>query len=243
MAVATPMTLVEVAPVTQDENSMVVWVSVLIGLALLPFLLTMVTSFAKFAIVGGLLRQAMGTPQIPPTSVITGLAMILSLHVMSPVIDAAYTRYRTHEGAFDSGVLFDAIHEPLLGFLQANTSQSDHELFLAMSRTTNTSENESGSEPGQATTAEDDRLAKAKDLLTVAAPAFVLTELAEAFLIGVYLFIPFLVIDLVVSNVLLAMGMHMLTPLTISLPLKVLLFVCIDGWSLVLHGVVSGYSH
>ena len=223
-----------VAPIL-DPSPMPTWIPLLIGLALIPFLLTMVTSFAKFVIVGGLLRQAMGTPQIPPTSVITGLAIILSFQTMSPVIEQAYAAYQAEDGEVNPERLFDVIHDPLLEFLRTNASQEDLAALESMRRPPEASDSAEGDQVAT-------RIQKARHLFTVVAPAFVLTEIGEAFLIGVYLFIPFLIIDLVVSNILLAMGMHMLTPLTISLPIKILLFVCIDGWSLVLGGLIAGYA-
>ncbi|MFZ4574552.1 MAG: hypothetical protein ACOYN0_09155 [Phycisphaerales bacterium] len=332
--------------------------------SLLPFILTMLTSFAKLVIVGGLIRQAVGTPQIPPTIVITGLSLILTIHIMAPVGLKVYARLddsrsevlkesltapfdqmtadekRVHEitaalktGQKDPGLetekkeldariqlnpdarlrtaarlrileaaknagvstedsartawkavdcnrVFEelekirredidkqqasnkssaevarlamkddgaitkqilalksagrALEVPLREFLNRHAAPRHIPLFVNLQTRLRESQHVDDSiaplKPGEI----------AHDLL-VLAPAFVLTELSEAFLIGFLIFVPFLVIDLVVSNVLLALGMQMLTPTMISLPLKLLLFVLMDGWNLILQGLVLSY--
>lgn len=218
--------------------SMVTWVGILIAMGLMPFVFTMITSFAKLVIVGGILRQAMGTPQIPPTSVITGLALILTVHIMSPVALQAWAGYQaevalqgeTVEEVDRVRMAVVAAEAPMSEFLERHTDVRNVELFRGLLRRLSA---RSGTMPPQN---------KRFELVTVYAPAFLLTELTEAFQIGFLIFVPFLVIDLVVSNLLLAMGMHMLSPTTVSLPLKLLLFVLIDGWSLVLRGIVLGYA-
>ena len=207
-------------------------------LSLAPFLLVSVTSFAKISVVLGILRHAIGTPQVPSSTVVSGLALILTLYVMAPVLSElereALPALRGGEdggtlGAGDAGAVLaaaSAAREPIRRFLARNASPRNVELFLGLARAR---AGDGAEEP----TAED---------LRVLAPAFVVTELAEGFLVGFLLFVPFLVIDVVVSNVLMSLGMHMLSPTTISLPLKLLLFVLVDGWRLVCHGLVTGYS-
>ena len=237
LAAAAPTT----AAATPGEN-VGFWLGALGLLALLPFLLTMVTSFAKLVIVGGILRQALGTQQVPPTTVITGLALILTLHIMWPVVDAGLTAYEQQPDAAGTETLEDLAESfgpPLREFLRRNTSQTNYDLFLGLR------ENSAAPPTPDAEIDPADGVGTIRALasdLTILAPAFVLTELTEAFQIGFLLFVPFLVLDIVVSNLLLAMGMHMLSPVTVSLPLKLLLFVLIDGWTLIFRGLITGYN-
>jgi flagellar biosynthesis protein FliP len=191
-------------------------------LGLLPVMVMMMTSFTRFVIVLSLLRQALGLQQGLPNRIVTGIALILTLLVMRPVGDKIWT---------DAFVPFDEdritlqqallkAEEPLTRFMLAQTNK--------------------------AALAQMSRLAGEKDIarpqdhaFTVKLAAFVLSELKTAFQIGCLLFIPFLVIDLVVSSVLMAMGMMMLSPLVISLPLKLLLFVLVDGWTLTVNTLVT----
>ncbi len=206
----------------------------LLGLA--PFILTIVTSFAKLMVVGSLLRQAIGTQQTPPNSVIAGIALVLSLHIMAPVVGVAVERLRPIvelppvERATKYPQMARAVAEPLSEFLIKNSSIENRELFLGLRAESS----------GVLDGGDDYRPVVA--LFTVDAPAFLLTELGEAFQIGFLLFVPFLVIDLVVTNILLAVGASMLTPTSITLPLKLLLFVLADGWRLVLFGLTRGYA-
>ncbi len=232
-------------------------------MAIVPFVLTLTTSFAKIVVVLGLVRQALGTQQTPPNTIVTGIALILSIHVMWPVADATYANYRRlsattgqaapagQEGSADErskdpvsfGTLVAVIRSaqgPMHDFLARNSYPSYVEHFRQLS--------EGSGEPNHAgpSLREDLRsrlpeAAAAIDDLVIYAPAFLLSELTKAFQIGFLLFIPFLVLDLVVGNVLLAMGMQMLNPQTVSLPLKLLLFVVIDGWYLILDGLVRCY--
>ncbi len=210
------------------------WIVAVGAFSLLPFLFVSVTSFAKISVVLGILRHAIGTPQVPSGTVVTGLALILTLYVMAPVLDEVQQqvvpRLRAGPG---EGSQIDAIidiagmaQEPIRRFLRRNASPRNVALFHRLAQ-----------REGLA----DDEQPAPEDLM-VLAPAFVVTELAEAFLVGFLLFVPFLVIDIVVSNVLLSLGMHMLAPLTISLPLKLLLFVMVDGWQLVCYGLVTSYD-
>jgi type III secretion protein R len=221
------------------------WSGILVGIGLLPFVFTMVTSFAKLVIVGGIVRQALGTPQVPPNSVIAGLAIVLTAHIMAPVAFTAYERFELMpesvevEGGGTRPVatierIAIAVELPLREFLVEHADPADVRLFESMMANANR---------GEASDSRAQLLSNPRvRMLTVQAPAFLLTELTEAFMIGFLLFVPFLVIDLAVSNLLLAMGMHMLSPTQISLPFKLLLFVMIDGWALLLRGLVQGYA-
>ncbi len=207
-------------------------------LALGPFLLMMSTSFVKFSVVFSILRSALGLQQVPPPAVTMGLAMVMTIYVMSPVGSQVYKAIEpmlqqpsgqdvvSPGGAQTILRAVDQARDPLRGFLvrhaHARERAAFHQMALRMGP------------PDWKDTVKDD------DLL-VLIPAFTVSELSEAFMIGFLIFLPFLVIDLVISNILLAMGMHMLSPITISMPFKLLLFVLVDGWSLLVRGLVQGY--
>ena len=232
------------------------WVVALAFLSLTPFLFTLVTSFAKIVIVGGIIRQAIGTPQIPPTMVITGIALILTLHIMSPVIEESLGAYQQNYNQFEdpdaltneqhAQLIYDSAYGPMRRFLERHAHPENIALFERMQgdlRAAHNADNPDGeAAPLDPAAIPGGELAEGLlDDFVVLVPAFLLSELTEAFQIGFLIFIPFLIIDLVVSNILLSMGMHMLSPTTIALPFKLLLFVLIDGWRLILEGVVSGY--
>lgn len=215
----------------------------LAGMALLPFVFTMISSFAKIVIVAGILRQALGFQNTPPNTVLTGLALVLSLHIMSPLI----SEILTHSQAALADVApelqgfarIDRVLEDVAIRVQAWLSEragSENIAHFQMLRSEISREPLSDAVP--------EGLAGVRallDTLTIHAPAFILAELSEAFWIGFKIYLPFLVIELVVSNVLLALGMQMMTPTTITLPLKIMLFVLIDGWNLLLTGLVRSY--
>jgi len=217
----------------------ILMVGLLAVLSILPFLVVMMTSFVKIAVVLSIVRNAIGTPQVPPTMVITGLAFILSLVVMAPVgakivrevqpmADQARGKSVASAEAADAivGAALRA-KEPVRDFLAKHAHARDKAIFADAARRL--------AEPAdRATIREADFL--------VLTPAFVTSELKEAFAIGFLLFLPFLVIDIVVSNLLLSLGMHMLSPTTVSLPFKLLLFVLVDGWALLARGLVLGYA-
>ena len=199
----------------------------LAGMSVLPFLLVMFTSFTKMSVVLSLTRAALGTQQAPPTVVLTGLSAVLSLVVMSPVADAMLARVHGERLPAAPGPemlrVVRSASEPLRAFLVEHGSPELRTEFAVLSR-----ELRGGSEVSE------------KDLAVVA-PAFVLSELKQAFQIGFLIFLPFLVVDMVVANVLLALGMQSLSPSQVSLPFKVLLFVTVDGWSLLARSLVQGY--
>jgi type III secretion protein R len=218
---ATPITLPD------GGSNPVTLLLLLAATSLLPFLLVTFTSFGKISVVLSLTRSALGTQQAPPTLVLTGLAAVLSLVVMAPVGEAMLVRLEAARLPSTPGP--EMLHavvgaaEPLRTFLLEHGSPELRAEFAALSR-----ELRAGAE-----VAETD--------LAVAAPAFVLSELRQAFQIGFLVFLPFLVVDMVVANLLLALGMQSLSPSQVSLPFKVLLFVAVDGWSLLSRSLVEGY--
>lgn len=206
----------------------------IVALALAPYVAVMVTAFTKLVVVFSLLRNALGLQQTPPNIVINGLAIILSIYVIWPVglemsQIARVEMAKKAEGSLDLPALLaigDRTKEPLQAFLTRHTSETERAFFYQTAKKLQTADGESS--------------VSATDLLVII-PAFTVSELSRAFQIGFLLFLPFLVIDLIVSNVLQALGMMMLSPTTISLPFKLLLFVVLDGWSTLIHGLVLTY--
>jgi type III secretion protein R len=221
-------------------SSPLVLVIVLGALAIAPFALIMLTSFVKISVVLSILRNALGTQQVPPNQVITGLSLILTIFIMSPVAEKMKEQAGTvnETGAIFSEdsvrTLFEAARrgsEPLREFLERNSSPKDRRMFMELARHM---AERNRKEPADinAITERDFR---------VVIPAFVTSQLTAAFIIGFLIFIPFLVIDMVVSNVLQAMGMFMLSPTVISLPFKLLLFVLVNGWVLLIQNLVLSF--
>ena len=215
----------------------VVLIVVIGALALAPFGLIMLTSFVKLAVVLSILRNALGTGQVPPNQVITGVALILTIFIMAPVVE----KMRSEAGKIDDTEaifsetsveeLFKAsarAKEPLRDFLKRYTHEKNRVMFLQLAKRMAV---RNGNDPNDI----------GADDFRVIVPSFVTSQLTEAFQIGFFLFIPFLVIDMVVANILQAMGMFMLSPTIISLPFKLLLFVMIDGWVLLIQNLVLGY--
>ena len=204
-----------------------------VGLALAPFVAVMVTSFTKIVVVLSLLRNALGLQQVPPNVVINGLAIILSIYIMYPVLLESYSTIEQHasggpQKAVDARQLIDLIStgkEPLRSFLVKHSSDGERAFFLHTARQL------LPKEPSQV----------GADDYVVVVPAFTVTELTVAFQIGFLIFLPFLVIDLIVANILLALGMMMLSPTTVSLPFKLMLFVFLDGWAKLVHGLILTY--
>lgn len=194
------------------------------ALTLLPALLLMMTSFTRIVIVLGILRQAIGAGQTPPNQVLIGLALFLTLFVMAPVIEKVNTdALKPYQaGTIDTTAALKAATVPLKKFMLDQTRESDIATFVRIS-----------GGAGYATP---------QDVpLTVLVPAFVTSELKTAFVIGFLIFIPFVIIDLVVASVLMSMGMMMLSPVLISLPFKLMLFVLVDGWSLVMGTLAASF--
>jgi flagellar biosynthesis protein FliP len=194
-------------------------------LTLLPTLLLMMTSFTRIIIVLSILRQALGLQQTPPNQVLVGLALFLSLFIMKPVIDeintTAYTPYDT--GQIEASVAIERSGAVLHRFMMAQTRERDLKMFSDMAGAGN--------------------FANPTDVpFSILLPAFVTSELKTAFMIGFLIFLPFLIIDLVVSSALTALGMMMLSPAIISMPFKLLLFVLVDGWALTMGSLASSFA-
>ena len=197
----------------------------LTALTFIPAVLLMMSGFTRIVIVLSLLRHALGTQTSPPNQVIVGLALFLTFFVMSPVLDKiydeAYLPFTENRLSFDQAL--ERGVEPLHAFMRKQTREADIGLF---SRLANTPKVES-----------------AKDIpLRVLVPAFVTSELKTAFQIGFVIYIPFLIIDMVVASVLMSMGMMMMSPVMIAMPFKLMLFVLVDGWHLLLGSLVMSFS-
>ena len=194
-------------------------------LSVAPSVLLLATSFTKIIVVLGLTRNALGLPSTPPNQVLTGIALFLTLFVMGPVFsdinEVALQPYMdgtmTVAQAYDSGVV------PLREFLLGNTREDELQLMIGLS--------------GEAAPPTPEEVS-----MTTLVPAFVLSELKSAFIIGLVVFIPFLVLDMLVSAALMAMGMMMVPPTIVSLPFKLLLFVVVDGWALITTALVGSYG-
>jgi flagellar biosynthetic protein FliP len=191
-------------------------------LTLLPAILLMMTSFTRIIIVLGFLRQALGTQSTPPNQVLLGLALFITLFVMSPVLERAYADgvKPYMDGQMSAEQAIPAAAAPFKRFMLDQTRDADLQLFTRLAK-------------------EQPYAGKDDVPFRVAMPAFVTSELKTAFQMGFLLFIPFLIIDLVVASVLMSMGMMMVSPMIISLPFKIMLFVLVDGWSLLL-GTLAG---
>lgn len=194
-------------------------------LSLVPAILVMVTSFVRISVVLGFLRNAIGVPSLPPNQVLLGLSLFLTIFVMAPTWQAINTQALQPylQGQMPADQAFDAGSQPLREFMFKQVREKDLALFIQL-----------GNLPRPNTEA---------DVPTFAlVPAFMISELQTAFQMGFMILVPFLVIDLVVSSVLTAMGMMMLPPATISLPFKILLFVMADGWHLIAQSLISSFS-
>lgn len=214
-------------------------ITTVVGLALAPFVAVMVTSFTKIVVVISLLRNALGLQQTPPNVVINGLAIILSIYVMYPVIldtlenvnanNAAHAQYGGEERMTVDrlGQMINAGKEPLRKFLIKHSHENERRFFL---------------ESAKRLLPQSQQADLTADDFIVVMPAFTVSELTEAFQIGFLLFLPFIVVDLIVSNILLALGMMMLSPTMVSLPFKLLLFVILNGWAKLIHGLVATYQ-
>jgi type III secretion protein R len=211
---------------------------VAIGLSLIPLTVVLTTSFVKLSVVMVLLRNALGLQQAPPNTAMYGLAMILSVYIMAPVFTQSFQKLEPVVATLEQpGPMADRLPEigkalsegvqPLREFMLRISKPENREFFLK------TAHRLWGEEAAKDTRQDD---------LIILAPAFLVSELTTAFQIGFLLFLPFVIIDLIVSNVLLAMGMMRVSPMTISLPLKLFLFVMVDGWTRLLQGLVLTYT-
>jgi flagellar biosynthetic protein FliP len=194
------------------------------ALSFIPAMLLMMTSFTRIIIVLSLLRQALGTQSVPPNQVLVGLALFLTVFIMGPTLDQIYTKawvpFSDDKITFNQAL--DTGSKPLREFMMRQTREKDLAFFIEISRS-----------PKPATPAD----VSMKTLI----PAYIISELKTAFQIGFMVFIPFLIIDLVVASVLMAMGMMMVSPVMISLPFKLMLFVLVDGWTLLMGSLVQSF--
>lgn len=206
--------------------------------ALLPFAIMLLTSYIKIVIVLSLLRNALGIQQSPPNQVISGIALLMTIYVMFPTAVAMYkagenqikdrapTNLFSAESAQYMVDVINVTKEPMRDFLQRNTTAKHIGGFYQLAQRSIPEEFRGGLKPND---------------FIILIPAFITSQLKAAFEIGVLIYLPFFVIDLVTSNILLAMGMMMLSPLTIALPLKLLLIVMVDGWTLIIQGLVLSF--
>jgi len=212
---------------------------VLAALAMAPFIVMMITSFVKIAVVMALVRNALGTQQVPPNIIVAGLAMILTVYIMVPV---GYEVYRAAGSTINQGTnqpllsqasirllskAVDEGKEPVRDFLIKHVHSKERSLFYNLALKLRVKEEERSE-------------ISDSDFINLI-PAFVVSELTEAFQIGFIIFLPFLIIDLVIANILLSLGMFQISPITISLPFKLLLFVLVDGWHVIAKGLILGY--
>ena len=206
-----------------------IFIFALLGLA--PFVLMVVSSFLKIVVVISLIRNALGVQQIPPNTIVNSMAIMLSIFVMAPIAEDTYAILRDKDLDYKEteNIIagFEAGKKPLQEFLLKHSGKVERLFFIKTAKLL--------WPEGRA-----DNLTEESFLVLV--PAFTISELTSAFKIGFLLYLPFIVIDLVVSNILLAMGMMMVSPMTISLPFKLLLFVLINGWSRLVHGLVLTYQ-
>lgn len=223
-ALALPATAIA-APAAEATSEAVRIAVVLAVLAVIPAILISMTSFVRIVIVLAMVRHAFGMPQTPPNAVLTSLALFMTAFIMAPTLTAVHESALQPflEGRAEIADLMETGGAPLREFMLSHTRDSDLEVIYAISSTP------------LPNSAED------VDLLKLT-PAFMLNELRVAFTIGFVILLPFLLIDLVVASILLSLGMMMVPPATISLPIKVLMFVLIDGWSLVMEGLLGSFG-
>ncbi|MBO7672232.1 flagellar type III secretion system pore protein FliP [bacterium] len=208
----------------QDINPVLQLLVVMTLFSLLPFMFCCMTSFLRFAIVFSMLKTAMGTQQVPPAIVIVGLSMILTFFTMGGTFEKMYelgsVPYQKNK---DIVATITEGSKPLKEFMLKQTRENDLEFFVELSQK---------------------EAPKTPDDLSIwqVTPAYILSELKTSFEIGFIIFVPFIVLDLVVANILLALGMFMLSPTIISLPFKLLIFIAVDGWGLIVQGLVTSYN-
>lgn len=202
----------------------------LLTTSMVPFLAATVTSFAKIVIIFGIIRNALGMQQTPPNIVLTSLSIVITAYIMSPVF---YDTMRVAQQQNIASITFDnapeklgEISKPITAFLVKNSTPISRGFFLQKAR--------------QVWPKEFSHNATDQDFL-IAMPAFVLSEITQAFKIGFIIYLPFVVVDLIVSNVLMALGIVMISPTTVSLPFKLMLFVLLDGWTRLIDGLMMTY--
>lgn len=195
------------------------------SISLIPFFLISTTSFLRIVIVLGMVRNALGTQQSPPNSIIVSLALFMTIFIMSPVWQEVYriSIEPYSQNKISQGTALELAIQPFRTFMLKNVREKDLALFVEFSRI--------------------QKVTNINDIpIFVVIPAFIVSEINTAFQIGFLIFIPFVVVDLIVSNILLSLGMFMLSPVMISLPFKILLFVLTDGWDLIIRGLILSYQ-
>ena len=210
---------------SQEVSTGVQLLVLLTVLSLAPAILILATSFTRIVIVLSMVRSAIGTPTIPPNQVVIGLSLLLTFFIMSPVYqDVNAQAIQPYlEGEIAQSTAFEQAQEPVRNFMFSQVREKDLELFISLN--------------GQ------ERPETLDDISTVVLlPAFVISELRAAFIMGFAIYVPFLVIDMIISSILLAMGMMMLPPSLVSLPFKILLFVMVDGWYLITRSLSMSFS-
>jgi flagellar biosynthetic protein FliP len=215
---------VEEATSPEQVSTALQIVILLTVLTLAPAILVMMTSFTRLAVVFGLLRNALGTQQMPPTQIIVGLSLFLTFFIMAPTFNQVYDQALGPylEGNLGQEQFLEQATQPMREFMLRQTRKKDLGLFMRIA---------GESKPQNASEVP----------LTSLIPAFVISELKTAFQIGFLIYVPFLVIDMVVASVLLSMGMMMLPPILVSLPFKLMLFVLVDGWFLIVGSLVKSF--
>ena len=210
--------------VLKDINPILQLLIVMTVFSLIPFVFCCMTSFLRFTIVFSMLKTALGTQQVPPSIVIIGLSMILTFYTMGGVFQKMYDMGSVP--FMKNQDLVQTINQgskPLKEFMMKQTRESDLAFFIELAN------KEQPKSPEEIT-------------IWQVAPAYILSELKTAFEIGFVVFVPFIVLDLIVANILLALGMFMLSPTIISLPFKLLIFIAVDGWALIVQGLVQSYN-
>ena len=210
--------------ILKDINPVIQLLVTMAAFSLLPFIFVSMTPFLRFTIVFSMLKTAMGTQSIPPAITLIGLSLILTLYTMMPVFDDMYQAYQIPYAKNQNVIeALDASSKPLKEYMLKQTRQSDLAFFVEKT---------------------NKGIPKTPDELTLweVAPAYIISELKTAFEIGFIIYVPFIVLDLVVANILLALGMFMLSPQIVSTPFKLLIFIAVDGWSLIVKGMVESFN-
>ena len=209
-------------------------IALFVGMSLLPFLAMVATSYLKIVVVISLVRNALGVQSIPPNMVVNAIALILSFYVMAPVVEKGWDIYKEESAInkvekkqYDTQIAMKAA-EPMREWLIKQTDEKSRAFFVSTAE-------QLWAKDGEETAKVD------SESFFILIPSFCVSELTKAFQIGFLVYLPFIAIDIIVSNILLAMGMMMVSPVTISLPFKLLLFVMVNGWTLLIQGLVRGY--
>lgn len=204
---------------------------VVLALAILPLAAVTVTAFAKISVVLLIVRNALGIQQLPPNIVVYSLSVILSAYIAMPVMSQAYNEVRAQNFAYKSlddwEKASNIARAPLVRFLNKNTDATQTRFFVGAAQRVWTQESGLTARP---------------DDIVILAPSFLLTQLTRGFEMGFMLFLPFMAIDIIVTTILLALGMSMVSPTSITIPFKLLLFVMLDGWTMIVHGLILSYA-